>query len=387
MRKVYFMNQGEFDPRAMLTFGVSAKSGDDSIGFFGTGFKYAVAIILKMGGSVTVRSGDHEYKFTTVKEEIRGKEFDAVYMNGQPAHFTTHLGARWEPWMAYRELYCNCIDEGGVISTEKSGDYETVVEVESVVIYDCHENAGEYFITSEPIYSNAEVEIHQGQTHYQYFKRVRVYGQGTPAKYRYNIRKGVTLTEERIALYGFQVLMPIARTIQNLTDKRILEDVLNPDSECLEQVLPFDADYGCSDEFYAVCMQLKKTVGVPERVRNLLTKIKENAGDFPEYTPKPVEQKMIDKAVSFLASIDIPVNEYPMVVVESLGKNVLGRALNGNIYLARRAFDFGTKQVASTLIEEWVHLKYGCEDFDRDMQNWLFDKILSMGESIAQEPL
>ena len=36
MTKVYFCNNGEFDPRAMLTFGVSVKE-EDSIGYFGTG--------------------------------------------------------------------------------------------------------------------------------------------------------------------------------------------------------------------------------------------------------------------------------------------------------------------------------------------------------------
>jgi hypothetical protein len=30
---------------------------------------------------------------------------------------------------------------------------------------------------------------------------------------------------------------------------------------------------------------------------------------------------------------------------------------------------------------------YGCEDFDRTMQTWLFDKILSIGEELNGKPL
>lgn len=54
MSKLYFLNNGEFDVSAMLTFGVSAKESDNPIGQFGTGFKYAIAIILRLGGSISV---------------------------------------------------------------------------------------------------------------------------------------------------------------------------------------------------------------------------------------------------------------------------------------------------------------------------------------------
>ena len=118
MSKLYFCNSGEFNPTAMLTFGVSAKEKENSIGKFGTGFKYAVAVILREGGSIKVKSFDKEYIFTTKKETIRGKEFDVVYMNDQNAGFTTHFGTNWEPWMAFRELYCNMLDEEGIMLNE-----------------------------------------------------------------------------------------------------------------------------------------------------------------------------------------------------------------------------------------------------------------------------
>ena len=46
---IIFTNQGEIDIRAVTTFGVSVKNDNSAIGMFGTGLKYAIAIILRHG--------------------------------------------------------------------------------------------------------------------------------------------------------------------------------------------------------------------------------------------------------------------------------------------------------------------------------------------------
>jgi hypothetical protein len=46
---VVFENPGEIDAAAIRTFGVSVKEGENPIGFFGTGLKYAIAILLRTG--------------------------------------------------------------------------------------------------------------------------------------------------------------------------------------------------------------------------------------------------------------------------------------------------------------------------------------------------
>jgi hypothetical protein len=47
----------------------------------------------------------------------------------------------------------------------------------------------------------------------------------------------------------------------------------------------------------------------------------------------------------------------------------------------------GTKTVAGTLIEEFIHLKHGLGDECRDMQNFLLDRLVSLGEQMHGEPL
>ena len=47
----------------------------------------------------------------------------------------------------------------------------------------------------------------------------------------------------------------------------------------------------------------------------------------------------------------------------------------------------GTKFIASTLLEEFVHCRYRLLDESRDLQTWLFDRLITMGEEyVVGEP-
>src|SRR5690606_17354524 len=108
-----FSNPGLIDETAITTIAVNAKTGNNPIGVFGTGLKYAIAIILRLGGRVTIYRGLKKLEFGIKTKTIRGKEFDIITMNGRQLGFTTHLGHHWQPWMAYRELWSNARDEEG----------------------------------------------------------------------------------------------------------------------------------------------------------------------------------------------------------------------------------------------------------------------------------
>ena len=57
-RTIIFENPGEIDPVAIITFGINVKESDHPIGFFGTGLKYALAILLREGQPITIQSGE-----------------------------------------------------------------------------------------------------------------------------------------------------------------------------------------------------------------------------------------------------------------------------------------------------------------------------------------
>jgi len=68
---ILFENSGVIDPRAITTFGVNSKETARAIGFFGTGLKYAISLILREGYSITVYSGKNKLEFGKLQEKIR----------------------------------------------------------------------------------------------------------------------------------------------------------------------------------------------------------------------------------------------------------------------------------------------------------------------------
>ena len=81
MKSVVFQNPGVIDAVSITTFGVSSKNDKSTaIGFFGTGLKYAIAVILRTGGNITIYSGDSVYDFSVQRQKVRNDEFDFIYM-------------------------------------------------------------------------------------------------------------------------------------------------------------------------------------------------------------------------------------------------------------------------------------------------------------------
>lgn len=386
--KVYFMNNGDFDIRAMMTMGVSAKDNDEAIGYFGTGFKYAVAIILRLGGSVKISTISGIYEFTAKTGTVRGKEFQIVYCNDKEAGFTTRMGINWEPWMAFRELYCNATDEGGKVSDQIDTSYDTVIEVQSSDIYRAYTSKSDYFISGNPLFETSQAQVFKGGKPFIYYRGVAVRNAVDDQVFSYNIKSTVDLTEDRTAKHDYQLFWPIQRTWQNHCNDKVMLRKVVCGGEHGEAKIGFDPGWRASDAFLEVCGELMKTdKGVCESARVVASKVEAIRGDWPEFNLTEVQQKMLYRAISHLAKIDVNIKMYPVKTVVGLGDGVMGRALDGVIYLSEMPFNMGTKQVASTLLEEWVHNKTGAADFDRKMQNWLFDKILSLAEEINGEPI
>ncbi len=387
MSALYFGNSGHFDVRAMLTFGVSAKESDDAIGYFGTGFKYAVAIVLRLGGTIIVRTGDEVFTFTKSSEKIRGKDFEIVKVNGNDAGFTTRLGINWEPWQAFRELWCNCKDEGGEVSAEPL-DFDTVIEVRCADIERAHSIRHMYFLEGDPAHVNSECDIYDKPSHFAFYRGVAVHSLGKHALFSYNIKSQIELTEDRTVKHPYYVNHYIRKSMQAVQDRSMLRRALTAGEGLYEQEINYDPDYPTSEEFVDVVRTLVKSGSqCSESARCAIKRKDELAGNWPEVELTNVQIRMLEKACSALRRVGIDPSLFPLKIVNGLGDGVMGRALEGTMYLSLLPFNMGTKQVASTIMEEWVHTKHRCEDFDRAMQSWLFDKILSLSEEISGEPI
>src|SRR3546814_10982023 len=74
------------------------------------------------------------------------------------------------------------------------------------------------------------------------------------------------------------------------------------------------------------------------------------------------------------------------VIVESMGPGILGMAKGQKIYIARENFNLGTKQLACTLIEEFIHLRHKVPDCSRAMQQNMLNRLVTVGERLTGEP-
>lgn len=388
-----FENKGLIDVQSITTFGVSSKESDNPIGFFGTGLKYAIAVILRLGGTIDIYRETKKYSFSVKKKRIRVNDFNIVHMNNKPIGFTTELGKTWEAWQAYRELACNAYDEGGTIWQLNEGELPFLEQGTTTIIVNCtelesvHED-NDIFITSEPIEKSAQIEIHNGISPYIYYRGVKAFRLSKPSLVTYNILETCDLTEDRTLKYSFQFISHIEWYYAKQASEKLLQTILSAQEAYFESVLDFSGISMFGSNFLKVCGEnFQKRSGFNKHAISIY--MKETRKDLSEkrVTVSKVENKCLDKAVYFCKQIGYNVEEYPIIVVDHLGQCVFGLAENGTIYLSNGIFDKGSKFVASTLIEEYIHLKEGFCDCSRELQTYLFDKIITMGEQITGEVL
>lgn len=120
MNYVMVENNGEIDPRLIELMGASTKDGVSSIGMFGTGWKYGIALALRKSIPVILFSGNKKIEFFTKEEHIGKEVFHRIcYSVGKsPAKktsLTTSMGQKdWtDEWFLLREVVSNAVDSGG----------------------------------------------------------------------------------------------------------------------------------------------------------------------------------------------------------------------------------------------------------------------------------
>lgn len=396
---IIFRNDGLIDLAAACTLGISVKE-EGAIGFFGTGVKFGIATVLRSGGSVTLFRGKEEHRFGTKAETVRGETFEIVTLDGRPLGFTTQLGKQWEPWMAFREFACNALDEsgrfyalaGGLEALGEIGDNETIFAVHSEEFEDAYHNRGEILLETPPIHANDIIEIRPGPDRNIYYRGVRVGRHYLPAVHSYNILRKIDLTEDRTVKYGFEVSDRIQRGLMACEDEELVHAALSCGSDFFEHNLSFAGTSPASPAFKTAAAGLRGRLdnvlnANPSAMAMARMLRLSDLGPTESVELNAVEQSRFDRAKSFLTRAGYDMDRYPMVIVDDLGSGIYGIAKEDKIFIARAAFQKGTKEVAATLLEEWVHLKTGHGDMTRPLQSWLFDELISQVEQAQGEAL
>ena len=401
-----FRNPGEIDFRLITTLGVNVKEGESPIGFFGTGLKYAIAGLLRGGHSITIWSGLTKIEFTVQPQTIRGKDFGFIIMRSnhsladQTLGFTTDLGKTWQDWMFYRELASNVMDEHGTIESGDFANFEPQAGGETIIIVtgldQQHRDRGETFLQTKPFATTPYLEIHRrdpanGLTNYLYYRGVRVADARSPTLFNYNILASTSLTEDRTIKDMWSTCWVISRGIIGATSHESIAEIerilLAPNGSFEANELDFDVS--TDNELFDATIErlMKRHLGQINQSALARMKTRRKA-----LAPEPaimtkVEQQQLAIAKQFLKDVLKIEVESPIVVSDSLGDGILGLATKGQIFLSRKAFARGTKYVAIVLVEEYMHAELGLDDFNREFQTWVLERMVGLGEELQGKPL
>ena len=416
MQYIKIKNDGMIDPMALTLLGASTKVGDSSkIGQFGSGNKYAIAYFLREKIGLRIFADEDEIKVEVFEKIFRNKMFGVIHINGEPTSITTDMGKDWKLWQAVREIYCNAIDEGGGsfeivdIINPKSDETHFYLEINSHI---------EAFLGDFDNYFSNKKEVlfecEHGQILRKSGKAVNIYRKGircsdyeTHSIFDYNLNT-IHIGENRLIKFPWDPEEKIWKLIFSCTNKEVLEGLFHGlDGEDVYEarfsgVTELDASY-MSKECVEVLTSLKL---VPDDFRGLLkpeerkshlvipnkvfkkirTKLKnENVGEafkvYKEGMYRELEETegqliVINNALNFLqdSGFYIP---YVVKVGAFANKGVQGCAHGEVIVLSEVNLEKGTTEVINTIIEEYIHIKYGVEDETRGFQTAIITEFIS----------
>ena len=75
---------------------------------------------------------------------------------------------------------------------------------------------------------------------------------------------------------------------------------------------------------------------------------------FQTFRPSPEEHSILTDATEFLIQLGYPIDDYPLIFVETFGEATLAIAEDDKIVLSGMAFNQGRKMIALCLLEEFI---------------------------------
>lgn len=396
---VHFHNAGLLDFEAVLLMGESIKDTTNPIGKFGTGFKYAMARLLRAGAVIIIRSGHNYHKVWAKDATVRGHRTSVLMLDERPMNISINLGKSWEIWHCYRELYSNALDEpNGHVTTNElpdglSLDNSTTISVKLPELADVHERRGEYFLAHSGktlLAVTPHGELWSGPSDVIFHKGIAVGRLERATRLTYNLGAGVDLTEDRTIRYPFMVKPVIAASLLTCNDREVVGSVLLAGPEYAENhfsaqdysIFSVDVTPGAAEAFESVLGgALASNLG--EGIREFMRQ-RQPAGELRLHNLAPHEEVILGEATRLASILEPNLHSMPIRVYSNLGRGILGRMYKGECQLAHQLLAQGLIRIAGTIYEEWCHHHYRFGDLERDFQNFLIDRLVT--EASRREP-
>lgn len=397
MAYICFYNNGQFDRRSISIMGLSAKDDEEAaIGFFGTGIKYGIASLVRMGIDVSVYvtddNGITQYSFYahTAKFKKKAQEFITctVTINGELDHefelpYTTHLGAKWKLWQVYREFYTNAIDEGGgvaYVGEEPETNIRICVQ-DTPEMREVHEARDMYFLKAETIATSTRIRAVEKVERSDNVVYYRTMYTGTklrkPALFTYDYVSKIDLTEDRTLANTWYLDSHIMDLwIAGMSYDQLVTYLPKASrSEVYESSL--SGSYTTpSAAFTKACAYLTDNKRpMPMWARELYVKSLPFEKQFKLHTMTRLQTAQLKKAITILEYHGCVFDTKKLHVCGSLPDDLLGYYKDGCIYISKHVFDKGFNMLLGTLYEEHLHCEHDVCDMSREMQNMMIDRI------------
>jgi hypothetical protein len=384
---VTFANRNALDIEAVSLLGVNVKVTSNPFGFFGTGLKFAIAVLLRTGHRIEIYVNGKLHVLSLTEKPVRGVNFQVVTIDGKELGYTTEMGKMWPVWKAYRELSCNAMDEVDPyvgFAEIHPDDMCTVIRVYGSEIEQCHIDRAKYFCETKVIQRVGDYgEIREGKSKSIFYRGVAVHDLPTETEFTYNLLAPISLTEDRTMANSYTLPAKIGMIIAGVEDYGVIEKALMNKS-AFEWSAEFGAVQYPSDAFMR-CVETHKTNwDFNNSAKQYWQEQQPKEDPYKRLSLDELDEKTLREAHEIVKWSDDTYNLKleDVIVVGFLGEGILGMYREGKIYVSRTAFNLGPTIVAGTLYEEWLHRDRAMADESRSLQNHLLNQLMRLADRL-----
>lgn len=426
MKYLLFENKEQIPVEALYLIGASSKREDNSkIGFFGSGLKYSIPVLMREEIKFRIFSGVEEIGFSTRQRTMREMKFDVITINEVETSLTVQMGPQWKLWFAIREIYSNMLDETAptfsVSENEpqgQEGHTRIYIEMTDKKVEEIYNNFELYFsefrndvvcfdTSGNTVFEKSSEKINV------YRKGIRCYDDKSESIFDYNF-DSISINESRVTNSSdihSEVAKFWIRCDNPKAILRLLEGIKQPNT--IERTATWYFQFYISSlnqKAWQEALQGKRLVPeeftgymddfnpvndlpIPKDVYYIL---KDKTGTPPIgfdaqmpyklHTCTPYQDAMLKRAITWFEQCMSPIT-YKINVVSFLDENLYGLAKEGEIYICQKSFIKGNHFLVATLLEEQMHLQYRVKDEERPFQNLLLEHVIYYMSQINANPL
>lgn len=414
-----FKNKGEVPINAFKLLGASSKRGDATkIGYFGTGLKYALAVLLRESINFKVFSGTNEIVIGTRKTNFLDQKVTVITVNGEKTSITIEAGINWEPWFAIREIYSNNLDEDGTmkLSSEVQPEhgYTKIYIEQGEALKDLTDNWSNYFSNNRTVIFESDKHnvLHKaGDESFTVFRKgIRAYRNRQKSLFDYDV-KTLQINESRVAEHDFEARQRSAEALALCTDEDALRHFGHASDDFIEKdplfwSYIFDDTFG--GKFSDTWLKVFKDKRIVPQEYGGFYGLTSNTVTLPEKLCKHLYDQFKDelqiigttKEAYMIVDEDVEFLRPAMEKLEKVGfghpldrvkiakfkdDDILGLADNGLVLISEK-IKSPTYQgmTLSVLFEEVAHTKSGYSDNTRQFQDYIINLACALVEEKAR---